>query len=113
MPATDCWPASYFLYSKDPLVRTQAKRTLASWDYLFTFLKYEDVDPTNNKAEQALRLAVQSRKICFGSQSNNGMRFTERLSTVIGTCRINSLDPFHFLVKMIGTNFTKNTPLRP
>ena len=48
-----------FLYSKDPLVRTRAKKTLANWDHLFTFLKYENVDPTNNKAEQALRPAVQ------------------------------------------------------
>ena len=87
-----------FLNSKDPLVRIRAKKTLANWDCLFTFLKYEGVDPTNNKAKQALRPAVQWRKICFGPQSNNGMRFTERLSTVIGTCRINGINPFHFLV---------------
>jgi transposase len=96
-----------FLYSKDPLVHTRAKKTLANWDHLFTFLKYEGVDPTNNKAEQALRPAVQWRKICFGSQSNNGMRFTERLSTVIGTCRINGINPFHFLVEMITAGFTE------
>ena len=107
-----------FLYSKDPLVRTRAKKTLANWDHLFTFLKYEGVDPTNNKAEQALRPAVQWRKICFGSQSNNGMRFTERLSTVIGSCRINGINPFHFLVKMIGASFAEkhaspNLPLSP
>ena len=94
------------------------KKTLANWDHLFTFLKYEGVDPTNNKAEQALRPAVQWRKICFGSQSNNGMRFTERLSTVIGTCRINDINPFHFLVKMIGAGFagkhtSHNLPLSP
>lgn len=95
-----------FLYSKDPLVRTRAKKTLANWDHLFTFLKYEGVDPTNNRAEQKLRPAVQWRKICFGSQSNNGMRFTERLSTVVGTCRINGINPFHFLVDMVDASFS-------
>jgi hypothetical protein len=99
--------ARSFCTAKTPLVHTRAKKTLANWDHLFTFLKYEGVDPTNNKAEQALRPAVQWRKICFGSQSNNGMRFTERLSTVIGTCRINGINPFHFLVEMITAGFAE------
>jgi hypothetical protein len=47
------------LHSKDPLIRTRAKKTLANWDYLFTFIKYEGVEPTNNLAEQKLRPAVQ------------------------------------------------------
>ena len=97
-----------FLNSKDPLVCTRAKKTLANFDYLFTFLKYEGVEPSNNLAEQKLRPAVQWRKICFGSQSNNGMRFTERLSTVVGTCRINDINPFIFLVDMVAASFSSN-----
>jgi len=95
-----------FLYSKDPLVRTRAKKTLANWDHLFTFLKYEGVEPSNNLAEQKLRPAVQWRKICFGSQSSTGERFTERLSSIIGTCRINGINPFHFLVEVVGSRFS-------
>ena len=34
------------------------------------------------------------------------MRFTERRSTVVGTCRINDINPFHFLVDMIGASFS-------
>ena len=97
-----------FLNSKDPLVCTRAKKTLANFDHLFTFLKYKGVEPTNNLAEQKLRPAVQWRKICFGSQSNNGMRFTERLSTVVGTCRINGINPFIFLVDMVAASFSSN-----
>lgn len=96
-----------FLGSKDHMVRTRAKKTLANFDHLFTFLNYEGVDPTNNSAERSLRPAVQWRKICFGSQSNNGMRFTERLSTVVGTCRINGINPFKFLVDMVGASFSR------
>jgi len=95
-----------FLGSKDPLVCTRAKKTLANFDHLFTFLKYEGVDPTNNRAEQNLRPAVQWRKICFGSQSNIGMRFTERLSSVVGTCRINGINPFKFMVDMVAASFS-------
>ncbi len=99
-----------FLNSTDPLVRTRAKKTLANWDHLFTFLLYEGVEPTNNLAEQKLRPAVQWRKICFGSQSNNGLRFTERLSTVVGTCRINGINPFHFLTQIITAGFSDKNP---
>jgi hypothetical protein len=46
------------------------------------------------------------------------MRFTERLSTVIGTCRINGINPFHFLVEMITASFAEehislSLPLSP
>ena len=95
-----------FLHSSDSLVRTRAKKTLANWNHLFTFLKYEGVEPTNNLAEQKLRPAVQWRKICFGSQSNTGLRFTERLSTVVGTCRINGINPFHFLLEVVDNRFS-------
>ncbi len=39
---------------------------------LFTFLKVNGMPPTNNHAEQALRLPVIFRKICFGSRSLTG-----------------------------------------
>jgi len=44
---------------------TKAKRTLATWEYLFTFLKYEGVEPTNNIAERTIRPSVQWHKICL------------------------------------------------
>jgi transposase len=45
------------------------------------------VEPTNNVAERALRPAVLWRKGSFGSDSEAGSRFTERLLTVVATCR--------------------------
>jgi transposase len=38
-------------------------------------------------AERALRPAVLCRKGCFGSASEAGSRFVERLLTVAATCR--------------------------
>jgi transposase len=90
-----------FLYSTDPLVITRAKRTLANGEYLFTFLIYEGVEPTNNIAERAIRPSVQWRKICFGSQSDTGLRFTERMLSIVGTCRLHGVNPYHFLTKVI------------
>lgn len=95
-----------FLGCPDDQVRTRAKRTLANWEHLFTFLMYEGVEPTNNIAERAIRPSVQWRKLCFGSQSDTGERFTERLLTVIGTCRMHGVNSFHFLSEVVSAAFS-------
>ena len=95
---------NHYLESEDPLVRTRAKRTLKNWEYLFTFLKHEGVEPTNNAAERAIRPAVQWRKNCFGSQSETGERFTERLQTVVRTCQMYGVNAFECLVKIMNAN---------
>lgn len=96
-----------FRLSHDPLVRTRATRILAVWDHLFTFLEHEGVEPTNNIAERAIRPAVQWRKICFGSQSDSGERFTERLLSVVRTCQMNGANAFEVLVKIIDSASSK------
>ncbi|TFG38143.1 MAG: hypothetical protein E4H46_00350 [Desulfobacterales bacterium] len=48
---------------------------MKNWPHLLTFLQVEVVEPTNNRAEQSLRHAAQWRKICFGSQSDDGERY--------------------------------------
>jgi len=57
------------------------------WAALWTFARVEGVEPTNNAAERALRPAVLWRKGSFGSDSEAGSRFAERLLTVAATCR--------------------------
>jgi len=52
------------------------------WAALWTFVRVEGVEPTNNVAERALRPAVLRRKGSFGSDSEAGSRFAERLLTV-------------------------------
>jgi len=46
------------------------------------------VDPTNNRAERALRFAVLLRKRSGGTRTNHGDRYIERLLTVRETCRL-------------------------
>ncbi len=68
------------------------------WPALWTFARVEGVEPTNNVAERALRPAVLWRKGSFGSDSEAGSRFVERLLTVVGTCRQQGRSLLDFLV---------------
>jgi transposase-like protein len=52
---------------------------------LWTFVQVDGVEPTNNAAERAIRPGVQRRKLSFGTQSEAGSRFVERIMTVVAT----------------------------
>jgi transposase len=52
---------------------------------LWTFVRVAEVEPTNNRAERALRRAVLWRRKSFGTQSAPGSRFVERILTVVTT----------------------------
>ena len=60
---------------------------LAHRPALWAFLEHEDVEPTNNHAERELRAFVLWRKRSFGTQSERGDRFAERIMSVIHTVR--------------------------
>jgi transposase len=54
---------------------------------LWTFVREEGIEPTNNAAERALRHAVLWRKSSYGTDSEAGSRFVERVLSVVATCR--------------------------
>jgi transposase len=64
---------------------------------LWTFIDRDGVDPTNNHAERELRAFVLWRKRSFGSQSERGDRFAERLMTIAHTARKQSKNVLEFL----------------
>jgi transposase len=68
------------------------------WAALWTFARVDRVEPTNNVAERALRPAVLWRKGSFGSDSEAGSRFAERLLTIVATCRQQGRPLLAFLV---------------
>lgn len=74
-------------------------------DWLWTFVDQEGVEPTNNASERSLRHAVIWRKLSFGTQSAAGSRFTERMLTIIETCRQQSRDLFAYLTAAIDAHF--------
>lgn len=65
---------------------------------LWTFIGTPGVEPTNNHAERELRAFVLWRRRSFGSQSERGNRFAERLMTIAHTARKQGRDVLAFLV---------------
>jgi len=57
-------------------------------DYLWTFVADQEVEPTNNFAERIIRQGVLWRKSSFGTQSERGARYVERILTACATCRL-------------------------
>jgi transposase len=70
---------------------------LRLWPALWTFAEVDGVEPTNNAAERALRPAVLWRKGSFGTRSDAGARFVERLLTVTATCKQQGRSVFAYL----------------
>ena len=66
---------------------------------LWTFLREEGVEPTNNHAERVLRRGVLWRKNCFGCASDRGAQFVERMLTVTQSLRLQGRPVLDFLVK--------------
>ncbi len=81
-----------------PVAQPLCRDLLTLWPALWSFLLVDGVEPTNNAAEQALRPAVLWRKGSFGTHSDAGSRFAERLLTVSATCRQQRRSLFAFLV---------------
>jgi len=78
-------------------------------EWLWTFAEVEGVEPTNNAAERALRPAVIYRKMSFGTQSERGSRFVERMLTVSETCSLQSRSPYQWLIAAVEAHL-KNQP---
>jgi hypothetical protein len=51
-------------------------------------------EPTNNRAERALRFGMLWRKRSLGSQNNKGLRWVDRILTLKETCPIKAKAPF-------------------
>lgn len=64
---------------------------------LWTFVRHEGIEPTNNDAERPFRHGVQWRKTSYGSMSTNGMHFVENILTVIATCRQHGRNVLEYL----------------
>lgn len=66
----------------------QCRRIFNQRRYLWTFVHDQRVAPTNNLAERLVRQAVLWRKGSFGTQSERGARYAERILTACATCRL-------------------------
>lgn len=90
--------------SHAPTART-CKNILECADSLWNFFEIKGVPPTNNHAERQLRPLVISKKLSFGTQSERGSRFIERIFSVVTTCRQQNIDILSLLAEAIRRNF--------
>jgi len=83
------------------------QRELAS---LWVFLREHGVEPTNNRAERALRFAVMGRKCSSGTESDKGNRWVERTLSLRQTCRQLGPAIFGVLVDAVTSSFQGRQP---
>jgi len=76
---------------------------------LWTFVTHEGVEPTNNHGELDIRDFVLWRKRTFGTQSDRGDRFAERVMTVVRTARKQGKAVLDFMVGSV-TAYVDGTP---
>ena len=67
-------------------------------EWLFNFVMDPDVEPTNNRAERALRSSVIYRKVSGGSRSERGAEIYTRIYSI------------YYTTKLRGKNFITDTP---
>ena len=109
---TLCWKT--FQHRMDPLIQCvetlltkgadsgkplagKCRRILNKSQYLWTFVYDQSVEPTNNLAERMVRQAVLWRKGSFGTQSDRGARYAERILTACATCRLQRRSVIEYL----------------
>ncbi|HAT6809174.1 TPA: transposase [Legionella pneumophila] len=72
--------------------------------------------PTNNHAERQLRPLVISKKLTFGTQSERGSRFIERIFSVVATCKQQQKNVLVFIMDALQrwgvTHQNLNAPLQ-
>lgn len=66
---------------------------------MWTFVRVEGVEPSNNDSERALRHAVIWRKTSFGTQSEGGTTFVERILTVAQSLRLQQRSVLDYLAE--------------
>lgn len=90
-------PLPMFVQDRNPEAFNLAERFRKHGDAYFTFITTPHLGPTNNSAEQALRVVVMDRRSTQGTRSHKGRLFCARIWTVVGTCRMNQRSIFDYL----------------
>jgi len=85
------------------------RRLLGELDSFWVFLVQHGVEPTNNRAERALRFGVLWRKRSHGTASEKGNRWVERILSLKETCRLQAQSTYTVLVDAV-TNLFRGQP---
>lgn len=100
--------------SKHKKTRQLARELLNDWEAIWTVLEHPELPLTNNIAERALRHWVISRRISYGTRTEQGSRAFTLLASVIDTCRQRDILPWPYLAEVIAARRKDNTvPVLP
>jgi transposase len=86
------------------------RRLLREMDSLWVFLTQHGVEPTNNRAERALRFGVLWHKRSHGTASDKGNRWVERILSLKETCRLQARPTYAVLVDAVTSFFHGQHP---
>ena len=75
----------------------RCRRIINQREHLWRFVYNPSVEPTNNVAERIVRQGVLWRKSSFGTQSERGARYVERILTACATCRLQGRSIIEYL----------------
>ena len=92
-----------------PGVRDLRQRFTLHAEQFFTFVTTPGIEPTNNLTEQAIRYIVIDRKVTQGTRGENGQRWSERIWSVLSTCRIQKRSAFQFLCDAVHASLCGET----
>lgn len=74
---------------------------LASFEKLWAFMKVQGMEPTNNLAERDLRKLVVWRRKSYGTRSDRGKKFVERITTVAETVKRQGKNVLSFIEDVV------------
>lgn len=83
---------------------------LEDFDKLWTFTRIAGMEPTNNMAERDLRKLVIWRRKSYGTRSDRGKKFVERITTVAQTIRKQGGNVLRFIQQAIGSFYSGSLP---
>jgi len=87
--------------------RVLGKDLLLHWNKLWVFLRVDNVEPTNNSAERALRPLVILKRIFQRLPSTRGKQFFERLFSIGATARVRGVPIFEWLIEAVRASCEK------
>ena len=88
-------------------IHKMKKRFNKHWSSLFRFVQEPEIyEPTNNLAEQTLRIATRIRYLTQGTRSGWGQHWWSRILSVIGTCKKKKISAYRFINDAINAKIT-------
>lgn len=96
------------LSAKSPLAMA-IQYTLSRWDALTRYVGDGRIEVDNNAAERAIRALVLGRRNYLFAGSDAGGETAARLYSLVGSCRLNAIDPHLYLRHVLEC--TANHPI--